>query len=180
MQHTGGQDLSGASDIRQWIVALYFAMTTVTTVGYGDITAHSAVEQVSILLGLHQMQCMLKHQAADMVSSVVMAVPRICLASSSSDQGSVAVSRSPCCNSKQKASWLANYKFQYRFLKFCGTFRRQCLGSKTCGAFTTTCRVVLEAMLAKLHTLCHSACVSRDNCQVTLLGCRVLLSVSCL
>lgn len=43
----GGEDLSGASDIRQWIVALYFAMTTVTTVGYGDITAHSAVEQVS-------------------------------------------------------------------------------------------------------------------------------------
>lgn len=43
---SGGQDLSGASDIRQWIAALYFAMTTVTTVGYGDITAHSAVEQV--------------------------------------------------------------------------------------------------------------------------------------
>ena len=42
----GGEDLSDASDIRQWIVALYFAMTTVTTVGYGDITAHSAVEQV--------------------------------------------------------------------------------------------------------------------------------------
>ena len=64
LQHTGGQDLSGASDIRQWIVALYFAMTTVTTVGYGDITAHSAVEQVSILLGLHQMQCMLNYQAS--------------------------------------------------------------------------------------------------------------------
>ena len=78
-------------------------MTTVTTVGYGDITAHSAVEQVSILLGLHQMQCMLKHQAADMVSSVVMAVLRICLASSSSGQNGVAV-RSPYCHFDQEAS----------------------------------------------------------------------------
>ncbi|DBA70723.1 TPA: hypothetical protein ACH3X2_012094 [Trebouxia sp. C0005] len=41
----GGADLSNDSDIRQWVVALYFAMTTVTTVGYGDITAHSTVEQ---------------------------------------------------------------------------------------------------------------------------------------
>ncbi len=44
---SGGADLSDDSDIRQWVVALYFAMTTVTTVGYGDITAHSTVEQVS-------------------------------------------------------------------------------------------------------------------------------------
>ncbi len=43
---SGGADLSDDSDIRQWVVALYFAMTTVTTVGYGDITAHSTVEQV--------------------------------------------------------------------------------------------------------------------------------------
>ena len=44
----GGADLTDASEIRQWVVALYFAMTTVTTVGYGDITAHSTVEQVDI------------------------------------------------------------------------------------------------------------------------------------
>ena len=31
------------------MVSLYFAMTTVTTVGYGDVTAHSAVEQVGPL-----------------------------------------------------------------------------------------------------------------------------------
>ena len=47
----GGADLTQASDIRQWVVSLYFAMTTVTTVGYGDITAHSTVEQVCILPG---------------------------------------------------------------------------------------------------------------------------------
>lgn len=42
----GGADLTEASQIRQWVVSVYFAMTTVTTVGYGDITAHSATEQV--------------------------------------------------------------------------------------------------------------------------------------
>lgn len=44
----GGDDLTEASQIRQWVVSVYFAMTTVTTVGYGDITAHSATEQVRL------------------------------------------------------------------------------------------------------------------------------------
>ncbi len=51
---SGGADLSDDSDIRQWVVALYFAMTTVTTVGYGDITAHSTVEQVHLYLYIYQ------------------------------------------------------------------------------------------------------------------------------
>ena len=51
---SGGADLSDDSDIRQWVVALYFAMTTVTTVGYGDITAHSTVEQVSFAVSLEK------------------------------------------------------------------------------------------------------------------------------
>jgi len=49
---SGGADLSDDSDIRQWVVALYFAMTTLTTVGYGDITAHSTVEQVCFATSL--------------------------------------------------------------------------------------------------------------------------------
>ncbi|KAL3152951.1 hypothetical protein ABBQ38_011980 [Trebouxia sp. C0009 RCD-2024] len=45
LTQVGGADLTEASQIRQWVVSVYFAMTTVTTVGYGDITAHSATEQ---------------------------------------------------------------------------------------------------------------------------------------
>ncbi|KAK9813286.1 hypothetical protein WJX72_011893 [[Myrmecia] bisecta] len=41
-----GQDLSASSHPRQYVAAIYYAMTTITTVGYGDVTAHTAAEEL--------------------------------------------------------------------------------------------------------------------------------------
>ncbi|KAK9812616.1 hypothetical protein WJX72_000666 [[Myrmecia] bisecta] len=41
-----GQDLTTASRLRQYVASIYYAMTTITTVGYGDITAHTAAEEL--------------------------------------------------------------------------------------------------------------------------------------
>jgi len=72
---SGGADLSDDSDIRQWVVALYFAMTTVTTVGYGDITAHSTVEQVGSATSLYSCT-MHSYSAVEHVSCARTAVLR--------------------------------------------------------------------------------------------------------
>eukprot|EP00891_Asterochloris_glomerata_P007207 jgi/Astpho2/7207/Aster-x0763 len=46
----GGRDLTGDGPVRQYVASVYFAMTTVTTVGYGDIIAQSAVEEITAMI----------------------------------------------------------------------------------------------------------------------------------
>eukprot|EP00884_Botryococcus_braunii_P020912 jgi/Botrbrau1/7504/Bobra.0095s0040.1 len=46
----GGQDLTGAPLVQQYVAALSFAMTTMTTVGYGDITPKTVAERVCAMI----------------------------------------------------------------------------------------------------------------------------------
>ena len=41
-----GEDLTDATPARQWLAAVFFTLTTITTIGYGDITPASAAEEV--------------------------------------------------------------------------------------------------------------------------------------
>lgn len=48
--NAGGADLSAADAVTQYFAAIYFTTTTITTTGYGDISAHSVVEQIIAML----------------------------------------------------------------------------------------------------------------------------------
>ncbi|KAK9842771.1 hypothetical protein WJX74_002162 [Apatococcus lobatus] len=46
----GDSDLSGAAQVHQYIAAVYYAMTTIATVGYGDIHATTSTERIAATL----------------------------------------------------------------------------------------------------------------------------------
>ncbi|KAI8467131.1 MAG: hypothetical protein J3K34DRAFT_44594 [Monoraphidium minutum] len=45
-----GQDLTNAPPLRQYIAAIYFVVVTACTVGYGDISGGTALEQLAVVL----------------------------------------------------------------------------------------------------------------------------------
>lgn len=45
-----GEDLTDASPVRQYVASIFFTMTTITTVGYGDITPKSTAEELVCML----------------------------------------------------------------------------------------------------------------------------------
>ena len=46
----GGHDLRGGSEVDQYVASIHFAMTTMATVGYGDVVPKSRVERIVAML----------------------------------------------------------------------------------------------------------------------------------
>ncbi|KAK9792471.1 hypothetical protein WJX73_000921 [Symbiochloris irregularis] len=50
LRDVGGNDIVDANPVRRWVASIYFVTTSITTVGYGDVTAQNAVEELVAIL----------------------------------------------------------------------------------------------------------------------------------
>lgn len=104
----GGDDLTGSSDVVQFVAAIYWATTTISTVGYGDITPDDTSERIVamciMLLGesltalmVRQPQIYLRQSATAQCGGHIAAMCSMLLGASQSDSSICCM---PSCRSR--------------------------------------------------------------------------------